>query len=382
MENTLSQNKAITITISSGKGGVGKTNITTNLGIALAKAGKKVCIFDADTSLANINILLGLYPELTLEHFLKENISINDIMLNVFENLKIIPSASGISQLANLNDIQQQKLLIALEQLEQQFDYLLIDSAAGISSNVLDFIQSSQYAVIIISQEPTSLTDAFALIKKLQHRAYKQPIYILVNMCDNYAHSVKIFKRFAHAVNNFININVRYLGYVPNDPAIKNAVNVQSPVTISSPDSPASRCLLLLANILIKHLTLANSPNQSITQFWRSQIPTIPTPTDTRNKCSYDASAKELQTQHLLSLANEYIEKYSMLPDAIIDLLKKNCMNEPSDKILVPQELNEQKLDVTNISNKITDTTETNNVHIISEDHRILLQSIHFASMV
>lgn len=377
MEHTLSQNKAITITISSGKGGVGKTNITTNLGVVLAKAGKKVCIFDADTSLANINILLGLYPELTLEHFLKDDISINDIMLSVFENLKIIPSASGISELANLNNVQQQKLLVALEQLEQQFDYLLIDSAAGISSNVLDFIQSSQYAVIIISQEPTSLTDAFALIKKVQHRACDQPIYILVNMCNSYAHSVKIFKRFAHAVNNFINIKVRYLGYIPNDPAIKNAVNIQSPVTISAPNSPASRCLAMLANILIKHLTLSNSPNKSISQFWRSQLP--PTPITTIDECNHELSDKELKAQQLLNLTNEYIEKYNMLPDAITNLLQNNCMNEHSYEPSIAQKSNKQKL---NISNKVPDAKEPDNANIISEDYRILLQSIRFASMV
>lgn len=340
--------KALTVTITSGKGGVGKTNITTNLGLALARTGKKVCVFDADTSLANINILLGLHPELTLEHFLRGDHSIDEIMLNAPENLKIIPSASGINECANLSSSQQDKLLAALEQLEQQFDYLLVDTAAGISDSVLNFIQSSQYAVVVISPEPTSLTDAFSLIKVLQRRDCDQPIYILVNMCDGYAHSMEVFKRFAHAVSKFITVKVRYLGYIPTDPALKNAVSTQSPVMLSAPDSPAGRCLSLLAGILVKHFTSNNVPSRSISQFWRSQLSNQPDPVALQkpektpvaasrepesvpySQSRFPSDRASLERQ-LLDFADHYRGKYGALPDSLIGLVKQECSDHEED---------------------------------------------------
>lgn len=270
------RNAALTIAITSGKGGVGKTNVTTNLGIALAKAGKKVCVFDADTSLANINILLNLTPEYTLEHFLRDDLSIDDIMLTGPEGMQIVPAATGIADFILLNGDQQSKLIDALEQLEQRFDYILIDTAAGISDSVIRFIQSAQYAVTVISPEPTSLTDAFSLIKVLQRRHYEQPIYVLVNMANNYAHSMEVFKRFAHAVNKYIQTKVRYLGYIPTDKAVRHAIASQTPISISQPNSPAGRCITLLANILLKHFTANSAPVRKISQFWRSQSGELP----------------------------------------------------------------------------------------------------------
>ena len=350
--------KALTITITSGKGGVGKTNITTNLGLALARAGKKVCIFDADISLANINILLGLHPELTLEHLLSGDHSIDEIILDAPENLKIIPAASGINECINLSSFQQNKLLSALEQLEQQFDYLLVDSAAGIGDSVLNFILSSQYTVIVISPEPTSLTDAFSLIKVLQRKDYDQPIYILVNMCDNYAHSMEVFKRFAHAVNKFIKTKVRYLGYIPTDPALIKAVSIQSPVFLSAPNSPASRCISILAGILVKHFIAENTSNRSISQFWSSQLPDQRSP----ERSQEEPVAKPQDAEHLnqgfvpyshgrypsdqaplkrqlLDSANHYLHKYGDLPDSLIDLVKKSLPDHKDE----PQQLTEQK---------------------------------------
>ncbi len=266
------QHSALTVAISSGKGGVGKTNITTNLGIALAKAGKKVCVFDADTSLANINILLGQTPEYTLEHFLREQMPIQNVIIEGPSGLKIVPSATGITDFVLLNKEQQSRLLNALEQLEQEFDYILIDTAAGIGDSVIRFIQSAQYSVVVISPEPTSLTDAFSLIKVLKKRDHKQPVYILVNMANNYAHSMEVFKRFAHAVNKYIEIKVRYLGYLPTDSALRNAVAKQNPVFVSAPESPAARCIGLLANILLKHFSKSNAPVRKISQFWKAQL--------------------------------------------------------------------------------------------------------------
>ena len=247
--------KALAIAITSGKGGVGKTNITTNLGISLANSGNNVCIFDADTSLANINILLGLRPENTLEQFFSGEKEIDDILLTGPSNVKIVPSANGIAELSDLGEEQQSRLVTGLQTLEEQFDYILIDTAAGISENVIRFIQSAQYAVVVISPEPTSLTDAFSLVKVLQRRHYDKPVYTLVNMAKNYKHSMEVFKRFSHAVNKYVHLKVRYLGYIPMDLAMRNAVATQTPVVVSQPRSPAARCISLLTQIMVKHFT-------------------------------------------------------------------------------------------------------------------------------
>lgn len=143
-QNRAADKQAKVIAISSGKGGVGKTNITTNLGIALALRGSEVCIFDADTNLANINILLGLHPSYTLEHFLNGERTIDEILQDGPRGVKIVPGASGIAEHTNLSTSQREKLVEALAELERRFDYLLIDTAAGIDDTVISFIQAAQ----------------------------------------------------------------------------------------------------------------------------------------------------------------------------------------------------------------------------------------------
>jgi len=151
-----SRNKsAHVIAISSGKGGVGKTNIATNLGITLASHGKRVCIFDADTNLANINILLNINPPYTLQQVLSGEKEIEDILVDGPAGLQIVPAASGIAEFIQLGRVQQERLLAALKQLESRFDYLLIDTAAGISDSVLNFLQAAPYTVLMITPEPT-----------------------------------------------------------------------------------------------------------------------------------------------------------------------------------------------------------------------------------
>jgi flagellar biosynthesis protein FlhG len=352
---------AMAIAITSGKGGVGKTNITTNLGIALSKNGHKVCIFDADTSLANINILLGLTPEFTLEQFLKGEKEIEDILLTGPEGVKIIPSASGIAELSDLQDEQQSRIVDALRTLEQQFDYILIDTAAGISENVIRFLQSAQYAVVIISPEPTSLTDAFSLIKVLQRRHYDKPIYTLVNMAKNYKHSMDVFKRFSHAVNKYVHLKIRYLGYIPMDKAMRNAVAIQSPVVISEPRSPAARCVTLLTQILLKHFKADNDPENRISTFWDAQIAhnepeftsietagTVLEPTkdnidiiqtqkikevnrilELTNEALDNQEFNEQQAESLLTHAIEHhLKEFGALPQQVLGLLPQNEAQE------------------------------------------------------
>jgi len=262
------------IAVTSGKGGVGKTNVTCNLGISLAQRGQRVCIFDADTSLANMNILMGMAPNYTIEHLLNGECSIDGIMLEGPAGVRIIPSASGIAKYASLDAEQRGRLLDALESLEDRFDYILIDTAAGIGDSVIEFIQSAQYAIVVISTEPTSLTDAFAMLGALKRSGYDRPVHVLVNMVMNYATSMEVFKRFEAAVRKYLKVTVRYLGYISDDEHVKKAVSAQRPVVLHHPEAHASRCFATLAEVIGKQLPAP--PLHSMSSYWRGMTPKAP----------------------------------------------------------------------------------------------------------
>ena len=255
------------IAITSGKGGVGKTNVTSNLAVALAKQGNRVCIFDADTSLANINVIMGVTPLYTVEHLLSGERDIEEILLEGPQGVMIVPAASGIAELADLDAAGRARLIAALRTLEDSFDYLLIDTAAGIGDSVLSFVQSAQHTILVISTEPTSLTDAFALLRVLKRQAYERPAYVLVNMAVNYANSMEVYKRFEAAVRKYLGMKVHYLGYITDDKAIKISIGRQRPVLLHDPDALASRCFTTLAAVLSKQFTSQAAPH-SFSAWW------------------------------------------------------------------------------------------------------------------
>lgn len=241
---------ATVIAVTSGKGGVGKTNVVTNLGLALAARNVKVCVFDADTGLANINILLGIQPQYGLEQVLDGSMTVSEVMVRVEGGLHVVPAASGVSRCTDLSADKRQLLVEALAELEQCFDYILIDTAAGIDSGVMDFVASAQFRVVVITSEPTSLTDAFALLKMLTIRGAKRNFFALVNRVDGYGASHKVFTRFQQAVAKYLKVDVHFLGYLAEDPALADAVSHQVPVFLRAPDASVSCCFSALADIV------------------------------------------------------------------------------------------------------------------------------------
>ncbi len=215
------------IAITSGKGGVGKSNISINLGIALSQQGEKVCLFDADINLANTNILLGLTPTLTLHDFLSERIDISEILTPGPSGIQIVPAATGIANFTHLDRPQQTNMLSALQDLEKKFDYLLIDTAAGVDETLINFLLAAPYTIIAITPEPTSLTDAFSLLKALKERDFTQPVFVIVNMVDSRAVAHDAFKRFNGAVTKYLGFKLRYLGYISNDNKLSESVRKQ-----------------------------------------------------------------------------------------------------------------------------------------------------------
>lgn len=261
------------ITVSSGKGGVGKTNISVNLAIALASKGRSVCVFDADTSLANVNILLNIRPVHTLEQLLDGSRQLDEIIVQGPGGISIVPAASGIAEFANLNVQQQRILLAALTSLEQRFDYLIIDTAAGISENVTTFLQATEHCLLIVTPEPTSLTDAFALMKVMHKRGCQSKIHILTNMVDNYRNSVDLYKRLSGAALRYLQSDLNYLGYIPRDDYLRLSVQSQIPVTIGYPASQASYRFHALAES-IEGIYRAQPTRRSFSLFWRKLLPT------------------------------------------------------------------------------------------------------------
>lgn len=258
------------IAVTSGKGGVGKSSISVNLGIALSRMGRKVCIFDADTGLANINILLGVTPRLSLEHVLYGNKTITDVMIEGPHGLKVIPGANGIAECVKLDARQQMRLTSQLSGVEGDFDYLLVDTAAGISELTLDFVGAAQQTLIVVTPEPTSLTDAFSLIKLLRRRGKKNHFHVIVNMCSSTKQARDVFRRFYGAVDKYIGIKMNYLGFILQDESLRAAVTMQSPVALFPESDPSSRNFFRLGQALEDTLQPI-PPVASFSAYWQSQ---------------------------------------------------------------------------------------------------------------
>ncbi len=238
------------ISITSGKGGVGKTNIATNLAYALVQSGKKVLVFDADLGLANIDILLGITPEYTIEHVIKGKKKLEEIIVHTPEGIHILPSSSGVEELTNLSLFQKKKLVDEFSLLNDIYDFLIIDTPAGISSNVIYFNLAATEIINVVEPDPTSFTDAYALMKVLSVRYGAHEFKIIVNCVDSEMQAKDIFHKMSLVCERFLNIKLQYLGHVFKDEKLIDAVRRQKPVMEIHPYSKASRCIQQICNTL------------------------------------------------------------------------------------------------------------------------------------
>ena len=254
------------VAVTSGKGGVGKSSIAVNLGLTLARYGRQVCILDADTGLANVNILLGLRPGRSLEHVLAGECPIEDIMLEAAHGLKVIPGANGISECVNLDPVRQQRLVAELGRIEGDFDYLLLDTAAGISETTLDFLSAAHQVLLVITPEPTSLTDGFSLLK-LALRRHPVACEVVVNMAANFNEARTVFQRFHGAVAKYLDEDVNFLGFIQRDESMRTAVSLQHPVSLFPETDPSSRPFQRLADAL-EEKAPPERDGRSFSRFW------------------------------------------------------------------------------------------------------------------
>jgi len=240
------------IAVTSGKGGVGKTNITANLAYLLTRRKRKTLILDADLGLANIDVILGLTPRYNLHHVLKGDRSLAEAMIQGPGGIRILPSASGIQEMSELSQGQKLLLLDELDLLEQELDFMLIDTGAGISGNVMYFNMAAGEIIVVTSPEPTAMTDAYALIKVLYQRHAKKRFLLLVNMVRSATEGREVFQRLSHAVGYFLNLQISHLGHVLQDENVTDAVRRQQLFAELYPESPASVCLRTVADRLCR----------------------------------------------------------------------------------------------------------------------------------
>ena len=260
------------ISITSGKGGVGKTNIVANLAYNLSTAGKRVLVIDGDVGLANIDVLLGLVPQYTLQHVFSGEKSVKEIIVEGPGGMKILPATSGVEELAQLGEEQKLQFLSDLDSLNNEVDVVLVDTAAGISSNVIYFTIASQEIVVVATPEPTSITDAYALMKVLSNKYHEKNFKLLPNMVNSEQEARDVYRNISRVAEKFLNISIEYYGYVLRDPNILKSVREQKAVSELFPESEASKNFAALSKRLCS-APVSNQPKSSIQFFWRSFFP-------------------------------------------------------------------------------------------------------------
>jgi len=260
------------IAVSSGKGGVGKTNVVANLALALTRLGEKVLVWDADLSLANLDILLGLTPRYTIEHLLSRKKSLREILVEGPGGMTILPASSGIQELADLKEDQKLFLLSELESLGADMNVLLIDTGAGISSNVLYFTMAAEEVIVVVTPEPTSITDAYALMKVLSNRHQKRHFAILVNSARSGLEAKEVFRKISRVVDRFLgDVSLDYAGFIPFDEKLPEAVKQQRPVLEIFPQASSSRSFMEVARLL-REEPLRSTAHGNLQFFWRYLI--------------------------------------------------------------------------------------------------------------
>lgn len=235
------------IAVASGKGGVGKTNIAVNLGVGLSAMGKEVMLMDADLGLANVDILLGLYPEYNLSHVLSGERTLEEVVLTGPEGLRIVPASSGLQIMSELTPMQHAGVIRAFSELSFPLDILLIDTAAGISNGVVSYAKAAHEVIVVVCDEPTSLTDAYALIKLLNRDHGLQRFRMVSNMVNSVQSGRELYKKLLRVTDRYLDITLDFMGMVPNDDYLRKAVQRQRAVTDAYPRSKSSLALKKLS---------------------------------------------------------------------------------------------------------------------------------------
>lgn len=232
------------ITVASGKGGVGKTNVSVNMALAYARLGKRVIVMDADLGLANVNVMLNMIPKFNLYHVIRKQKTMKDIILDTEYGIQIVAGASGFSKIANLTEEERQNFIQELYTLSNA-DIIIIDTSAGVSNNVLAFVAAADDAVIVTTPEPTAITDAYGIIKIIATEIdnLNMGLKLVVNRVKTVAEAKKVADRMINIAGQFLNLKVDYLGFIYDDPLVGQAVLRQKPFMVLDPKCRAAQCI-------------------------------------------------------------------------------------------------------------------------------------------
>lgn len=243
--------KTRVIAVTSGKGGVGKTNFTINIALALAQKGKRVMILDADLGLANVDVLMGLNPQYTLYHVLKEESSIRNAVTTSPHGIMVIAGGSGVQELANLPKKKLQKFIKQMDELEGMADILLIDTGAGLTKNVMSFVMAADEVVVICTPEPTAITDAYGMVKTLYNMKPQSIVQLVVNRVEDQEEADMTANKLTTVAERFLQFPIARLGFILDDQLVSKSVKGQEPFIIKYPNSMAAECIRGLAGQLL-----------------------------------------------------------------------------------------------------------------------------------
>ncbi len=235
------------VAVTGGKGGVGKTNLSVNLSIALAEMRRRVVLMDADLGLANVDVLLGLNAQYTLADVLNGSKTIRDVLVNGPAGIKVVPASSGIQQMAALSPQEHAGLIHAFSELSDQTDVLIVDTAAGISDTVVSFVRAAQEAIVVVCDEPSSITDAYALIKLLnsEHGVFR--FRVVANMTRSTQEGINLFAKLNTVCERFLDASLQYMGHIPFDENVRKAIQKRRPILEFAPRSKAAAAIRVIA---------------------------------------------------------------------------------------------------------------------------------------
>lgn len=249
---------ARTIAISSGKGGVGKSNVALNLAILMSAAGKRVALVDADLGLANLDVLVDVNARTNLAHVIAGSKRLDEVIIDLPSGVQLVPGASGLAKLAHLTEFQRAQLVQELSMLEADNDIIIIDTGAGIGPDVLHFATAADSVIVVTTPEPTAVTDGYAFIKVMSQRNYAGQMSLLVNFAGDRQEARLTSQRISNVARQFLGTKILDAGYVLSDPKVKEAIRVRQPFVLAFPKCPASRCMEALAMRLSSGAAMAD----------------------------------------------------------------------------------------------------------------------------
>jgi flagellar biosynthesis protein FlhG len=256
------------IAVSGGKGGVGKTHVAVNLAITLSQMGKKCILFDADFGLSNVDIVLGLKPQLTLLDVVEGNATLQSILIDGPAGLKILPGASGVERMAHLNAQESFGLIQDFVSFYKDYDYLIVDTAAGISSTVVRMAAASDDVLIVAGDDPASLTDAYSMIKVLNRTYHIDKFKVLINRVNSHSQAEQIFAKLTRVADQYLSVVLQLIGWIKEEPLVKKALKKQQALVCAYPTSDGAKRYQHLASEIIQlpNFNIANGCTQFFVQ--------------------------------------------------------------------------------------------------------------------